>query len=69
MKRLFQYAVLFHKYETKEGVKTYVDSELIIEPKVVLAETEKEVIFKATREVDEEYAKSPDNVEIVIRNF
>lgn len=69
MKRLFQYAVLFHKYETKEGVKTYVDSQIIIDPKITLAENEKEVIFKATREVDEEYAKSPDNVEIVIRNF
>lgn len=70
MKKLFQYAVVFHKYETTEtGVKTYKDSELIIEPKYTLAESEKEVIFKATREIDEEYVKAPDNVEILIRNF
>jgi hypothetical protein len=65
MKKLFQYVVIFHKYEKSE----YKDSELIIEPKFMLAESEKEVVFKATREIDEEYAKSPDNVEIIIRNF
>lgn len=69
MKKLFQYAVVFHKYETKENVKTYSDSEIIIEPKVILAENEKEVMFKATREIDEQYAKFSDNVEIIIRNF
>ena len=70
MKKLFQYTVIFHKYETSEsGVKVYKDSELIIEPKYLLAESEKEVIFKATREIGEDYAKSPDNVEILIRNF
>lgn len=70
MKKLFQYAVVFHKYETTEsGTKKYKDSELIVEPKVMLAETEKEVIFKATREIDEEYAQAPDNVEILVRNF
>lgn len=69
MKKLFQYAVLFHKFETKDNLKTYIDSEIIIEPKVVLAENEKEVVFKATREIDEEYAKYPDNVQIVVKNF
>ena len=70
MKKLFQYAVVFHKYETSEnGSKVYKDSELIIEPKYTMAESEKEVKFKATREIDEEYAKAPDNVEILIRNF
>lgn len=70
MKKLFQYVAIFHKYEKSEsGAKTYKDSEIIIEPKFTLAESEKEVIFKATREIDEEYAKSPDNVEILIRNF
>lgn len=70
MKKLFQYAVVFHKYETSEsGAKVYKDSELIIEPSYTLAENEKEVIFKATREIKEEHAKSPDNVEILIRNF
>jgi len=65
MKKLFQYVAIFHKYEKSE----YKDSEIIIEPNFMLAENEKEVVFRATREIDEQYAKSPDNVEILIRNF
>jgi len=70
MKKLFQYTVLFHQYKTDEkGMKVYVDSSIVISPKFELAESKKEIIFKATREISEEYAKSPDNVEILIRNF
>jgi hypothetical protein len=70
MKQLFQYTVIFHKYGLNEsGVKVYVDSELIIEPRYILAADEKDVIFKATREVGEEYANSPDSVEILIKKF
>jgi len=69
MKSLFQYTVLYHEYETTEKGKTYKDSQIISEPKFMLANSEKEVIFKATREVDEKYASDPDNVQILIRNF
>jgi len=70
MKKLYQYTVVFHKYGFNEsGLKTYLDSELIIEPRYVLAVDEKDVIFKATREVGEEYAHSPDSVEILIKKF
>lgn len=69
MKSLFQYTVLYHQYETTEKGKTYKDSEIISEPKFMLASSEKEVIFKATREVDDKYASDPDNVQILIRNF
>lgn len=70
MKKLFQYTVLFHQYKIGEdGKKKYVDSKIICEPKFQLALNEKELIFKATREVAEEYAKDSDNVEILIRNF
>lgn len=69
MKSLFQYTVLFHEYETTEKGRVYKDSQIIAEPKFVLASSEKEVIFKATREIDEKYAASPDDVQILIRNF
>ena len=69
MKKLFQYTVLFHEYETTENRKKYKDSKIILEPKYLLAETEKEVIFKATREISEEYAQHPDDVQILVRNF
>lgn len=69
MKRLFQYAVLLHEYATKDGKKEYVDSKMIIEPKLVLAKSEKDLVFKITREIPEEHAQNPDNVEIIIRPF
>lgn len=65
MKSLFQYVVIFHKMEDDE----YVDSEIVIEPKYILANTEKEVLFKATREIPEQYAVDPENVQILVRNF
>ncbi|NBW36573.1 MAG: hypothetical protein EBR30_16440 [Cytophagia bacterium] len=70
MKQLYQYAAIFHKYDfNEEGIKVYKDSELVIEPKYVLANDEKEVIFKATKHIGEYYANSPDSIEIVIKKF
>lgn len=66
MKQLFQYAVVLHERD-KDGV--YIDSKIIIEPTTVLAKSEKDLVFKITREIPEEYASDPDNVQIVIRNF
>ena len=66
MKQLFQYAVILHERD-KDGV--YVDSKIIIEPTTVLAKSEKDLVFKITREIPEEYAEDPDNVQILVRNF
>lgn len=66
MKQLFQYVVLLHEYD-KEGV--YKDSKIIIEPTNALAKSEKDLIFKITREIPEEFAENPDNVQILVRNF
>lgn len=66
MKTLFQYAVILHEYD-KEG--NYVDSKLIVEPKIVLAKSEKDLVFKITREIPEEFVENPDNVQILVRNF
>ena len=68
-KRPFQYMVLLHEYEEKEGKKEYKDSKVIIDMKTVMAKTEKELVFKITREIPEEFAGEPDNVEIIIRPF
>ena len=67
--RLFQYAVVLHKTETKDGKTTYVGAEVIVEPATILAKNEKEVVFKATRLVPEDKATDPDNVEIIVRPF
>ena len=66
MKALFQYAVILHEYD-KEG--NYVDSKLIVEPKIALAKSEKDLVFKITREIPEEFVENPDNVQILVRNF
>ena len=66
MKSLFQYAVVFHEYD-KDG--DYIDSKVIIEPKIALAKSEKDLVFKITREIPDEYAESADNVQIIVRNF
>lgn len=70
MKKLFQYAVILHEFKTnKDGVKEYENSKMIIEPKFTLAKDEKEVLFKVTREIPEEFASDPENVQILVRNF
>jgi hypothetical protein len=70
MKQLFQYVVILHEYElTKTNDKVYKDSKIIIEPKLILAKTEKDVLFKVTREIPEEFASNPDDVQILIKNF
>ena len=65
MKYLFQYAVILHKYDGK----AYVDSEIIVGPTVRLAKSEKDLLFSVTREIPEEHAKDPDNIQIIVRNF
>jgi hypothetical protein len=66
MKQLFQYSVLFHKHD-KDG--EYVDSQIIIDPKFALAKSEKDLVFKITREIPEEFAEDANNVQIIVRNF
>lgn len=68
-KRPFQYMVLLHEFEEKEGKKEYKDTIVIIDLKTVMAKNEKELVFKITREIPDEFAGEPDNVEIIIRPF
>ncbi len=39
MKQLFQYCVVLHKYEESTTAKTYKDTEIVIEPKCILAKS------------------------------
>lgn len=69
MKQLFQYSVLLHEYTEKDGKKEFKDTKIIIEPKFELAKSEKDLVFKITREIPEEFAANPDDIQILIRNF
>jgi hypothetical protein len=66
MKQVFQYVVVLHEHD-KDG--KYSDSKIIIGPKTVLAKSEKDLVFKVTREIPEEHVENPDNVQILVRNF
>jgi len=66
---LFQYAVILHKKETKDGKTEFVGAEMIIEPTTMLARNERDAIFKITRMIPEEKATNPDDIDIIIRNF
>jgi hypothetical protein len=74
-KQLFQYTVIVHKYKDQTGAamqsntKIYDDSEIIIQPKFELAKSEKDLVFKITREIPEEFAGDPDNIQILVRPF
>jgi hypothetical protein len=57
---------MLHTYD-KEG--KYEDSKLIIPVSTALAKSEKDLIFKITRDIPDAYAENPDNIEIVVRNF
>lgn len=65
-KNLYNYAVLFHERDAKGN---YVNTTVILEPKTMLAKSDKEVAFKATREIPESYTNNPEDVEIVISPF
>lgn len=65
-KKLFEYAVILHTTDDKGKV---TNSEAIIKPKTILAKSEQDVAFKVTREIPDEHAENPDNVEIIIRSF
>ena len=70
MKKLFQYVVLLHEYEDQgKGTRVFKDSKIIIEPKFTLEKSEKDVLFKVTREIPEKYTKNPDDIQIIVRNF
>lgn len=69
-KTLYNYVVVYNTYTTDDkGVKTYQDSKLIIDPTFAFAKTEKELVFKITRDVPADYANDPDNIKIIIRPF
>lgn len=70
-KQLFEYAVLYHS-KTKDSVppaSVNYNTEIIISPTTALAKSEKDLIFKITREIPEKYVDESDNIQIIVRNF
>lgn len=73
-KKLFQYFVLLHKYESKTDsngnpTRVYLDTQMIVEPTFMIGKNEAEVAFKVTRMISDEHAANPEDVEINVQNF
>ena len=69
--KLFEYAVIYNPLPTKEqqerGEKP--KSELIVDVKRVLANSDKEAMMLAARDIPEKYTGSLERVEIALRPF
>lgn len=66
--KLFQYVILWHpteKQSKEEGSK----SKILVEPKLMLAESEASALMAAAMEIPVEQKTNLDQVEIIIRPF
>jgi hypothetical protein len=70
--KLFEYAILFHPKPRKIGNDgdTQTDpSEILVEPKRIVAKDEATVGILAAREIPEAYLDKLDSVEVIVRPF
>jgi len=68
--KLFEYAVLFHPDARKVGEEWVTDpSQLIVEPKRVVARDDKAVAIQASRDIPDTYLDKLDKVEVIVRPF
>lgn len=65
--RLYQFVVFFvpTEKEAKEGIKP----EVLVEVTNVLAQTEQEVLIKASRAIPENYLDKLSQINIIVRPF
>lgn len=66
--QLFQYAVLLHPEENKDG-KFTESTKVLIEPKTTLAKDDKTAALLIARQLPEDCIDKLERVEIVIRPF
>jgi hypothetical protein len=67
MKKLFQYAVLWHPTEKQE--KEGANSKILKEVSTILAKDTQSVAIRASMEISPEYKDELDQIEIAIRPF
>lgn len=69
-KRAFEVLILRHEEKLNEhGVLLEVDTQIIVQPRIVLSKDEKEAQFIAHRLVPEEFAAKTEELEVRIRPF
>ena len=69
--RLYEYAVIYNPLPTKEQVERgeKPKSELIVDVKRVLSNSDKEAAMLAARDIPDAYTDKLDRVEIALRPF
>lgn len=67
--KLFEYAMLVHPAEVKEGEKQPDKTLVIAGPKTILAKDDKQAGMLVAREIPEDYIDKLDRVEIILRPF
>jgi hypothetical protein len=69
--KLFEYAILYHPKpkKAKDGELIEQKSEVVCEPKRLLALDDKQVAMLAARALPEEYVDKLEEIEIIVRPF
>lgn len=65
---LFQYAIVWHPTE-KQSKDDGLKSKVLVEPKMLLAETQPSALMAASMEIPSEYKDQLDQIEILMRPF
>lgn len=69
MKKLFQYAVIYHKRVMKENNQEEIQSELLVEPATVLAADDKVALLMVAKRIPDGHDGHLQHIEILLRPF
>lgn len=68
-KKAYEVLVLFHEEIVKEYGITEIDTQIIVQPTMILATNDSEAVTLANRLIPDEQAKRIELVEVRVRNF
>ena len=66
--QLFQYAIIWHPTE-KQSKDDSLKSKVLLDPKMILAESQSSALMAASMEIPTEYKDQLDQIEILMRPF
>jgi len=66
--QLFQYAIILHPTE-KQSKEDGLKSKVLVEPKMILAETQQSALMAASMEIPADKKDQLDQIEILMRLF
>lgn len=66
--QLFQYAIIWHPTE-KQSKDDSLKSKVLVDPKIILAESQSSALMAASMEIPTGYKDQLDQIEILMRPF